>query len=336
MDHGLHMDGKKTAKTLRAHFAVCFSLCLGSYSILFLTSRPLLFILAFCLFGFFAVLLAFNFAHDLSHDAVFRNRKTNDTCYTLLFTLVGAHAAAWKERHVHEHHHAPNVTGLDPDLRIVKLIRLVPGSEYRWYHRYQHLYAPLLYTTYSLYWVFIKDFVILFEHGPSKKQKNGHYYASFACQKVSYLTLTLILPLLFSHQTVAIVISGFLLMHMLQSLFLLFTFLMTHHVERTAYHAIDDNGSINTSWLMNQVTSSNDMHPFSRTANLLLGGFNNHLAHHLYPHLNHLHYPELNRILYATLRQHGIEPNHTSYLGGIGSHIRLLKRMSDISWTATS
>jgi linoleoyl-CoA desaturase len=70
------------------------------------------------------------------------------------------------------------------------------------------------------------------------------------------------------------------------------------------------------------------MHPFSPVANFLLGGFNNHVAHHLFPHIHHIHYPRLNRLLYPMLVENGIRPNYTTYLGGIKSHLRLLKRMS--------
>lgn len=71
--------------------------------------------------------------------------------------------------------------------------------------------------------------------------------------------------------------------------------------------------------------SSNDMHPFSETANFILGGFNNHVAHHLFPHYHHIHYPKLNKILYEILLQNNITPNQTTYWGGIVAHINLLK-----------
>ena len=151
---------------------------------------------------------------------------------------------------------------------------------------------------------------------------------SFWTQKTFYLTFILALPLMFSGQAWYIVLTGFLAMHLSQSLFLLFTFFMTHHVEQTEYPTTDNNGFIKTSWLMNQIKSSNDMHPFSETANFILGGFNNHIAHHLFPHYHHIHYPRLNKILYSILLQHDIKPNQTTYWGGITSHLRLLKRMS--------
>ena len=119
-------------------------------------------------------------------------------------------------------------------------------------------------------------------------------------------------------------------MHLTLSLFLLFTFFMTHHVEKTEYPTTDEKGYIKTSWLMNQIKSSNDMHPFNETANFILGGFNNHIAHHLFPHFHHIHYPQLNRILYDILNRNNIIPNQTTYWGGVLSHLRLLKHMSKV------
>jgi linoleoyl-CoA desaturase len=103
---------------------------------------------------------------------------------------------------------------------------------------------------------------------------------------------------------------------------------MTHHVENTIYPTTDEHENIQTSWMMNQVKSSNDMHPFSKIANFIFGGFNNHIAHHLFPNIHHIYYPRLNVLLYKILTDNGIQPNQTTYWGGIVSHLRLLKRMS--------
>lgn len=89
----------------------------------------------------------------------------------MVYAIIGAHGEAWKQRHVNAHHYAPNVKGYDPDLKIAKIIRVVPGSEYFWYHAYQHIYAPVAYTIYSLFWVFIKDFVILFQKMSTRRIK---------------------------------------------------------------------------------------------------------------------------------------------------------------------
>lgn len=293
------------------------------YTLIYTTQNPVLFVLNYVLLGLGLLLLAFNFAHDLSHNTIFKKKKWNNLGFIALYTLVGAHAEAWRERHVNSHHFAPNVKEYDTDLQITQLIRVTPDMPYRWYHKFQFVYAPLAYSTYSLYWIFIKDFTILRQY--IKEGKVGtKYILSFLAQKIFYLLYMLLLPLLFAPQHIGLILFGFLLMHLVQSVFLLFTFFMTHHVMETTYPATDSNGVIQTSWLMNQIGSSNDMHPFSKPANFILGGFNNHIAHHLFPQINHIHYPSLNRVLYRILGEHGISPNRTSYLGGVVSHLKLL------------
>jgi len=328
VERELDSDPRRFRRLILTKFAFYFVAVILLYATLYGAGSTWLFLLCFVSYGMVSLLFAFNFSHDCSHDTVFKNRKWNNLAFISIYTIVGAHAEAWKQRHIHSHHYAPNVEDYDSDLKISKLIRVIPGSSHSWYHRFQHFYAPLAYMTYSLFWIFVKDVVILFSNDEYTSRKGWKYILSFLAQKSFYLGYLLVLPLCFSGHSVGIVLLAFLLMHLVQSLFLLFTFFMTHHVESTAYPTTDASGTISTSWLMNQVTSSNDMHPFSETANFLLGGFNNHIAHHLFPHVHHIHYPRLNVILYNVLENANIHPNRTSYAGGIASHLRLLRKMS--------
>lgn len=322
----LDIDKQAFRLKIWAKFIFYFSFSIFCYALLYLVQNPFYFVFCFILYGFVSLLFAFNFSHDFSHNTVFKRKKLNNLGFIFIYTIVGAHAEAWKQRHINSHHYAPNVKDYDSDLKISKLIRVIPNSEYLWYHRYQHIYAPFAYTTYSLFWVFVKDFVILFSKDEYTYKKGLKYHLSFWMQKVFYLSLIFFLPLIFSGQIWYVVLIGFLLMHLTQSLFLLFTFFMTHHVEATEYPSTNEEGFINTSWLMNQIKSSNDMHPFSETANFILGGFNNHIAHHLFPHYHHIYYPKLNVILYDILLENKITPNQTTYWGGVVSHLKLLKK----------
>ncbi|WP_299441542.1 fatty acid desaturase [uncultured Aquimarina sp.] len=302
-------------------------LTLITYIGLYTISHPYLLIVTYVMYGLISLLFAFNFAHDFSHNTIFRSKKLNHNCFVLLYTIVGAHAEAWKDRHVKSHHHAPNVEGYDTDLEITNLIRVVPGSPVKWFHRFQHWYAPFLYITYSLFWVFIKDFKIFFDKTITGKTNTIRYKFSFWVQKIFYILYLVILPLIFIDHTWDIILMGFLIMHAVQSLFLLFTFFMTHHIEGVMYPKTDSFGFIRTSWLMNQIQSSNDFYPFSSLANFIFGGFNNHIAHHLFPHIHHIYYPKLNKILYKMLIGNDIKPNQTTYLGGVISHLSHLKQL---------
>ena len=300
---------------------------IGLYIGILQIQNPIIFTIVFMAYGYAALLFAFNFAHDFSHNTIFKNNRWNNLGFIALYTLVGAHAEAWKDRHVNSHHFAPNVEKYDLDLQISSWIRVIPNSEYRSFHKYQHIYAPFAYMTYSLFWVFVKDFIHLFDK-EENRDKGWKFYASFIAQKAFYLTYLLVLPILFSQHSWEMVLIAFLLMHLSQSLFLLFTFFMTHHVEGMLYPEVDENGYIQSSWLHNQIASSNDFFPFSETANFIFGGFNNHIAHHLFPHIHHIYYPKMNRILYDILRKHNVQPNQTTFFGGAMSHLKHLKQLS--------
>lgn len=327
IEQELSINKQAIARLLTFKFIFYFSCMIVAYVAIYAANTAAFLFASYVSYGLLSVLLGFNFAHDFCHNTIFKSKALNNAGFVCIYTLLGAHAEAWKFRHIHSHHYAPNVKDYDSDLQITSLIRVEPNSIYRSFHKFQHIYAPLAYMTYSFYWVFIKDFVIYFTDTSNPQKDSVAFHVSFWFQKIFYLTYLLILPIIFSDAGWILVIGAFLTMHVAQSLFLLFTFFMTHHVERTEYFDADTEGRIPTSWFSNQVKSSNDFYPFSEAANFVFGGFNNHIAHHLFPHIHHVHYPQLNKILYRVLNDHGIRPNVTTYVGGIISHLRHLRNM---------
>jgi linoleoyl-CoA desaturase len=175
----------------------------------------------------------------------------------------------------------------------------------------------------------MKDVIVLYSEKANSIKNRFIDHIYFWTGKVFYLTYMLILPFYFSSQSFGIILLSFFSLHVIQSLYLAFTFLITHHVEGTAYPERHASGKIQKSWVLNQIESSNDFYPFSKTANFIFGGFNNHIAHHLFPQVPHIYYPEISKVIYATLKEHGIEPCHTTYIGGIRSHLRWMKTLGN-------
>ena len=299
-----------------------------SYLALLFTHRVPVLFAGYIMVGLSSVLLAVNFGHDFAHQTVFSNKRYNDHGFIGIFALLGADGIAWRDRHVREHHFAPNVPGFDPDLKLSNLIRILPDSPHYWFHRYQHWYAPFAYSIYSLYWIFVKDVRVFYSAENRYARKKGHYSLFFWGRKAIYLIYLLVIPFYFSPLSWTLVITAFLSMHVFQSVFILFTFLITHHVQGICYPKVGPDGQIQQSWLMNQIESSNDIHPFSPIANFILGGFNNHVAHHLFPQVHHIVYPEINRKMYPILNKNGIYPHYTSYFGGIWAHFKRLQTMA--------
>jgi linoleoyl-CoA desaturase len=298
------------------------------YGLLFKETSIWIFFLTYVLYGWFSFLLTLNFAHDGAHDTISSKRNWNNFIFQFLFSLLGADASAWKDRHLKAHHFAPNVDGYDSDLSVTILFRITPDSPYRNYHRWQFIYAPILYSTYSFFWIFLKDITLFFRED---KIKDVRKIVTFWGLKAAYFIVSFGLPFMYAPQSGWIIFAAYMVMHLTQSLFLLFTFLISHHVEKTAYPKISTNETIAVSWVENQVLSSNDIHPFSWLANFIFGGFNNHIAHHLFPGVHHFYYRKMNKVIYKEIHQKGWRVSQTSFFGGIVSHVRLLKELGRAS-----
>jgi linoleoyl-CoA desaturase len=111
--------------------------------------------------GLFSLLFGLNIGHDGAHNALHGHKGLNKFLFYLSFNALGANAYLWGLRHVQSHHLFPNVDGCDADIDDTWVLRLSPNRPVYRFHRYQHIYAPVLYLFYSLIWVFYKDFKIL-------------------------------------------------------------------------------------------------------------------------------------------------------------------------------
>jgi linoleoyl-CoA desaturase len=88
------------------------------------------------------------------------------------------------------------------------------------------------------------------------------------------------------------------------------------------------NNKIENSWMQHQVEVSADFHTESKWAMHIFGGFNTHVAHHLFPSVCHVHYPALTQIIRSTLAEHELPYHQFNFFRGVASHFRLLKKLS--------
>lgn len=313
---------KSVKRYLILKFVLFIAVFISLYTLSMRTPNLLLSCCCFGALGCWNIMFALNFAHDAAHDSLFASKKWNFWCFASLYTLLGAHPHSWKRRHTHAHHHAPNVEGLDTDLSLLKLLRVLPQAPRKSYHKYQVIYMPVLYLFYSLHWIFIKDPIYVWQQHKNETNPK-RYLLTFLYLKLIYFFTLLVLPIYLSPLPAIQVGTGFITMHLVQSLFLSFTFIMTHHVEGSYYPEIKEH-TIACSWMANQIKSSNDIWPKSRLANFFFGGFNNHIAHHLFPRVNHFYYPRINERLYPLLVQMGYQPQSGSYWKGVQRHLKLL------------
>jgi linoleoyl-CoA desaturase len=280
----------------------------------------------YILSGAALLLLGFNLAHDAAHDCLPGSKKLNRIIFETVFALLGANPYLWKIRHIHSHHPYPNVDGCDADIELTILLRFSDQQPHLNIHRFQHIYAPLLYAAYTLYWIFYKDIILFFR----KKQANIFFlshplkeWIKLFVYKAVYLFIFIGIPILIHSGSAGVYLFAFLLMHFINSLFLLFTFLISHHVPQT--HPVKETSD--HSWLMQQITSSADFHAESKWAYWIFGGFNAHTAHHLFPRICHVHYPIVTKIIRENLQANELPYNSFNFFKGISYHLQFLKEM---------
>ena len=280
--------------------------------------------------GIFALLLAINLGHDAAHGALCRSRAVNKAIQRVTFILLGVDARLWRLRHVGSHHVFPNVKGCDADIDHNDFIRLSPTQTRRWYHRYQHLYAPLLYWLVALHTILFQDLLYLRKRQLANMRDIRHTardYLVFALSKLAYLALFIIAPLAVLDLPAWQIILGYLIMTFVISELFVLALIGTHFAEEAAFPEVDTSGRIEGSWASHALATSVDWHPTNRLAIFFLGGANAHAAHHLFPTVCHTHYRAISMIIAAAAREHGVRYNTLSLGKLVRSHFRFLKSM---------
>jgi len=284
--------------------------------------------LGYAVFGLAALALAFNLAHDASHFVLSRRRWVNRAVHEAVFAPLGISGYLWQMRHVGSHHVFPNVPGCDADIDDNGIVRLAPHAPWRPWHRFQNFYAPLLYPLATLHTMFVQDFVYLFKRRLANMVDIRHspaQIAIFAAGKLFHFGAVLALPMLVTAHSPGAIVAAYLIMSALVSMAFVYVVIGTHIADMVSFPEVDAEGRIAKSWAQHAVESSVDWVPNSRIAAFLLGGFNSHVTHHLFPTVSHAHYPALTRIVQAAVRRHGLRYNETTFPGVIRAHFRVLR-----------
>jgi linoleoyl-CoA desaturase len=282
------------------------------------------------LFGIGALMLGVNVAHDAAHDALTPHPWVNRIVQTAIFTLLGANAYLWRLRHVKSHHTFPNVNGCDIDIDHNAFLRLSPNHRRRWYHRFQHLYAPFIFWLVDVHTVFYQDVVYLFKRRLANMvdiRHPPHEYAMFVACKAAYLSIVVGIPMLVLDLPWWQVLLGATTMSFVASVLFVTLLIGTHFAEEAAFPAIDGDGYIAHDWAEHALVTSVDRSPESKVALFIAGGANCHAAHHLFPTVCHIHYIAITRIIVRTAAEFGLRYNRTTLPRLVRSHFRFLRAM---------
>ncbi|MFM9986178.1 MAG: fatty acid desaturase family protein [Flavobacteriales bacterium] len=313
--------------------ALYAALFVSSYAVLlfFQWENTALLVLNYSIFGLSGILLAFNAAHDSAHGTFTKSKTWNDIIFRFTFNINGVNGYLWKKRHVASHHLFPNVDGCDADIDENIFLRLSPSHKRLSMHKYQHLYATLLYMFYTLHWIFYKDFNYLVKSELSNMKNITHpvkEYIRFFLWKAIYFGVFLVIPILSGYDWQMMVLA-FFIMHVVISLFFVWTLIISHLTIETAFPVQDESGVLPFNYYHHQLATSMDYRPRSIVMNWFLGGFNAHAAHHLFPKWPHTMNRHVTFIIQRTAVEFGLPYNSKTFVGALASHYRYLRKMGE-------
>lgn len=325
-------SGDKRIKT-RMHFkaATLFACYLTFYYLLIFHSYSIGAMFAwYVLLGMSLIIFFLNTAHDIVHNSFFSNHRWNERMLVLL-DIIGDNSLIWKRRHVHYHHVYSNVRDWDMDIRQLPLVRILPQAKYRWFHRFQHIYMPFLYLFYTIHVSYYRDFYDLYSKegllnktGIRDKMNVAHFYI----YKLVNLLHLLFIPILLIPQAWYWVVAGFVAMHMAGSILAAIALVSAHVGEEAVFVKTNEEKNISHSWIHHQLLTTTDFATGNKFLTELYGGFNHHVAHHLFPSISHGHYPLITRLIVEADRKNELGYKCIGLGKALLTHFHLLRNNS--------
>jgi linoleoyl-CoA desaturase len=268
----------------------------------------------------------------IGHEAIhgnFTSIKLVNKLGINIFYFLGTSAYFWTLRHINAHHHYTNIRNWDLDIEQSKLIRLDTTQDWHKIHRFQAFYMPFLFLCYTLNWFFFRDFKDISTHHFGTKYIEKHPNAKLVylfCSKIWHLLFLVIIPIWFGHSFGSVVI-GFFIFHFSASLTTTLVLVSTHIGEDHELLGTDTHEELPFSWAEHQIRTSGDFSTSNRFLLHFFGGFNHHLAHHLFPNVPYSLYPQITPLI-KEFCNNNILPyhNYPSLVSCVKSHfIRLHK-----------
>jgi linoleoyl-CoA desaturase len=278
--------------------------------------------------GICIVLNYLNGIHDAVHYNIFRNRRLNEL-YVYLFDLMGANSFIWKMRHVRFHHNYPNVDGWDTDIDQSSLVRVAPVSPVLKFHKYQHIYLPFIYPAFLFNWLLVRDFKDFFDRSRTVRKLveiPRMEYLKLFFFKTLFLTYMIAVPKFILGISWLTAIGAFALMILTAGIFALIVLLPPHANIESVFPVENEKGELPDSWFMHMLRTTNDVDGTNWFSKFVMGNYNFHIVHHLFPNIHHAFYPEITEKLREICAKNNI-PYRTYPLGtALKNHYLLLKQ----------
>lgn len=283
------------------------------------------------LMGFGMAGIGMSIMHDANHQVYSSNRKIN-TRLGYLINLVGGYHHNWIIQHNMLHHTYTNIEGFDEDID-TPVMRFSPDQEHKKIFKYQAFYGPFLYGLLTLNWLLFKDYLQVLDYDNRDLLKRvgttrRRALLVVSLNKLWYIALFLILPMIVVDAPWWHILIGFFIMHFICGFFLSIIFQSAHVLSETSFYAVDENDSVENNWAIHQMRTTANFAHNSRFFSWFIGGLNYQVEHHLFPNICHVHYRDLSKIIKEVAAKHEVPYyEHKTFLAAVRSHFKLVHHL---------
>lgn len=262
--------------------------------------------------------------HTANHGALTKSPRAGYVL-GLMNDLIGGSSLVWRYHHQVTHHLYTNDLGLDMDAYTsFPFVRLDPRQERSWYHRFQFLYAWLLFPV--LPWsIHMQDMQFVL-NGPHGEMHGTRFLGIekfeipvFWLLKVAHFSMYLIIPVILHgawaamHYAIFVGMGGFTLAVL---------FLVSHNCEELKpgtpqgiRGGENDTAGVCDDWCKWQIATSSSWG--GTIGAFFTGGLNMQIEHHLLPGLAHNLYPAVATIIKEECATRGVPALYFDTLPGM-------------------
>jgi linoleoyl-CoA desaturase len=274
-------------------------------------------------FGLATACIGFNIMHDANHGGYSDNPRINKLL-GLTVELVGLSSFIWKQQHNIWHHTYTNVAGLDEGLEMDGWVRNSPRDYWQPKHRFQHLYAPIVYAMAGIGLLIGRNFQVYFtgksgdtfQYPPMSRTDKIVFWIGRLINLIVYLIIpALAFGVLGALGIFAItsIVTGFVMAVILQ---------MAHVMNDVEFpEPCGDPLKIENEWAIHEVETTSNFAPKNAVINWYVGGLNFQIEHHLFPQMCHLIYPKIAPIVEETCKEFGVSyKSYPTFFGAVMNH----------------
>ena len=284
----------------------------------------------YTIMGFGTAGIGLSVMHDANHGAYSKKPWINQA-FGYSLNLIGANATNWKIQHNVKHHTYTNVAGIDEDISPKgNILRFNPYSEIKKHHKWQYIYAWLLYGLMTMSWIIAKDIIQLLEYtkgGLLKKHSNGvvRSWIWLVITKIFYYSYILVLPVLVTGFAWYHIVLSFVLMHYIAGFILALIFQPAHVMEENTFEDSSNTDIVEENWVVHQLKTTCNFAQKNKLLSWFVGGLNYQIEHHLFPNVCHVHYRKISKIVKATAEEYNIPYKaYPTFISALISHGRTL------------